>query len=57
MDCALRAGALLALLEVVVTDPQFFDGRCHPIFGRLSRTAWLRWGYLHIDHHLRQFGA
>jgi hypothetical protein len=28
----------------------------HPIFGRLSRRAWLRWGYLHIDHHLRQFG-
>ena len=29
----------------------------HPIFGRLSRSAWLRWGYLHTDHHLRQFGA
>ena len=33
-------------------------GRClpHPIFGRLSSAAWLRWGYLHTDHHLRQFG-
>lgn len=29
----------------------------HPIFGRLSRRAWLRWGYLHTDHHLRQFGV
>lgn len=29
----------------------------HPIFGRMSRTAWLRWGYLHTDHHLRQFGV
>jgi hypothetical protein len=28
----------------------------HPIFGRLSHRAWLRWGYLHTDHHLRQFG-
>lgn len=28
----------------------------HPIFGRLSPAAWLRWGYLHTDHHLRQFG-
>lgn len=28
----------------------------HPIFGRMSRSAWLRWGYLHMDHHLRQFG-
>jgi hypothetical protein len=28
----------------------------HPIFGRLTRAEWLRWGYLHADHHLRQFG-
>jgi hypothetical protein len=33
------------------------DGRPHPVFGRMSRAAWLRWGYLHVDHHLRQFGA
>ena len=48
--------ALVALLDIVVTNPQFFDGRRHPIFGRLSRHDWLRWGYLHVDHHLRQFG-
>jgi len=29
----------------------------HPIFGPMSRKAWLRWAYLHADHHLRQFGA
>ena len=29
----------------------------HAIFGRMSHRAWLRWGYLHTDHHLRQFGA
>lgn len=29
----------------------------HPIFGRMSQQAWLRWAYLHADHHLRQFGA
>jgi hypothetical protein len=28
----------------------------HPIFGPLSQTEWMRWGYLHMDHHLRQFG-
>ena len=34
-------------------------GRCgrHPFFGALSPDQWLRWGYLHADHHLRQFGA
>ena len=29
----------------------------HPIFGRMSSAQWLRWAYLHTDHHLRQFGA
>jgi hypothetical protein len=28
----------------------------HPFFGPLTREEWLRWGYLHADHHLRQFG-
>jgi Protein of unknown function (DUF1569) len=28
----------------------------HPIFGPLTRAQWLRWGYRHADHHLRQFG-
>ena len=28
----------------------------HPIFGRMSEEELLRWGYLHMDHHLRQFG-
>ncbi len=27
----------------------------HPIFGSLSTPEWKRWGYLHADHHLRQF--
>ena len=31
--------------------------RPHPIFGRLSERDWMRWAYLHTDHHLRQFGA
>lgn len=29
----------------------------HPIFGPLTHGQWMRWGYLHTDHHLRQFGA
>ena len=34
-------------------------GHCgrHPFFGALSPNLWLRWGYLHADHHLRQLGA
>lgn len=32
--------------------------RCstHPFFGAMSTAAWGRWGYRHMDHHLRQFG-
>jgi hypothetical protein len=29
----------------------------HPVFGEMSDPAWLRWAYLHTDHHLRQFGV
>jgi hypothetical protein len=28
----------------------------HPIFGSMTKEDWMRWGYLHADHHLRQFG-
>ena len=28
----------------------------HPIFGVMRPSDWMRWGYLHTDHHLRQFG-
>jgi hypothetical protein len=27
----------------------------HPYFGRMTAGDWKRWGYLHADHHLRQF--
>ena len=35
------------------------DGFCptHPIFGAMTTDGWKRWGYLHMDHHLRQFGV
>ena len=29
----------------------------HPFFGDMSEDQWMRWGYLHCNHHLRQFGA
>jgi hypothetical protein len=29
----------------------------HPFFGRMTQTDWMRWGYLHANHHLRQFRA
>ncbi len=29
----------------------------HPIFGAMNDQEWARWAYLHMDHHLRQFGC
>ena len=49
---------LLALFGRIVTDQARapFDGNLHPVFGPMSTATWLRWAYLHPDHHLRQFG-
>jgi hypothetical protein len=33
------------------------QGRAHPYFGPLTRHEWMRWAWLHTDHHLRQFGC
>lgn len=57
VDFATDLAELEALLELVTTREKGFDWPVHPIFGRMSQAAWLRWAYLHMDHHLRQFGA
>jgi len=48
---------LEALVDLVSAPSPGFDWSRHPIFGPMSEAQWLRWGYLHLDHHLRQFGA
>jgi len=45
------------LLERFAGLPRTFAFPEHAIFGRLTHGEWMRWGYLHMDHHLRQFGA
>jgi hypothetical protein len=27
------------------------------MMGSLTHGQWMRWGYRHTDHHLRQFGC
>ncbi|HEX6739160.1 MAG TPA: DUF1569 domain-containing protein [Vicinamibacteria bacterium] len=48
---------LRGLTEDFTTRAPSLAGSRHPIFGPMSEAAWLRWSYLHMDHHLRQFGA
>ena len=57
VDFAADVGQLEELLEQITADSRTFDWEPHPIFGRMSEAAWLRWAYLHVDHHLRQYGA
>jgi len=47
---------LVRLIERFANRADGFDAAEHPILGRLSEEEWARWGYLHTDHHLRQFG-
>jgi hypothetical protein len=45
------------LLERFAQEPRGYEFQAHPMFGRMTDAEWMHWGYLHMDHHLRQFGA
>jgi len=55
-DFAADLAELESLVERIATVGKDYDWPAHPIFGRMSESAWMRWAYLHVDHHLRQFG-
>lgn len=48
---------LLALVERVVAAAPSTAKVPHPYFGRMTEAEWMRWAWLHLDHHLRQFGC
>ena len=56
-DFALDLAEVEALLALFTAPTRSLDRSSHPTFGPMTDAAWLRWGYLHTDHHLRQFGA
>src|SRR5262245_39001574 len=51
-----RAEVVQLVRRFAEPDPAVGRHR-HPTFGALSRWEWERWGYIHVDHHLRQFGV
>jgi hypothetical protein len=55
-EFAADVARLLALVEEFAAAPDL-EGRPHPYFGPLTAAEWRRWGWLHMDHHLRQFGV
>lgn len=46
---------LIGLIDEFAVGNEFAPA--HPIFGPLTAREWMRWGFLHADHHLRQFGV
>lgn len=50
---AARQNALTQLARLRTAN---VDGARHPYFGDMRQNEWMRWGWLHTDHHLRQFG-
>jgi hypothetical protein len=48
---------LVGVIERFADSNRQFRWAAHPIFGQMREREWLRWGYLHADHHLRQFGV
>jgi hypothetical protein len=58
VEFAADVAELAALLDEITTGPRRrLNGQRHPVFGRMSEAEWLRWAYLHADHHFRQFGV
>jgi hypothetical protein len=47
---------LLDSVDKFTRQPRTFQFRPHPMLKEMPEKDWMRWGYLHSDHHLRQFG-
>jgi len=48
---------LLTMMEQFIAQETSYQFARHPAFGSLSREKWGKLAYLHLDHHLRQFGV
>ena len=55
IDAELRE--LEAAMDRFAAQNERTDWPAHPAFGKLSRRSWGVLGYVHTDHHLRQFGV
>jgi hypothetical protein len=52
---AVDAQMVMALTQEFAHEPRSFTFASHPILGNMTKSEWMRWAYLHTDHHLRQF--
>lgn len=57
IDFGTERVALVELINRFCLCPEDELLEAHPLLGKLTRKDWMRWGYLHADHHLRQFNS
>lgn len=48
---------LVKLLEYLTQSPDEYELQPHPMFGTLDKKQWGKLIYVHLDHHLKQFGV
>jgi uncharacterized protein with PQ loop repeat len=56
-DFARDTASLEATVERLMSRAGRGGWPSHPDFGVMSEDDWFRWAWLHMDHHLRQFGV
>jgi hypothetical protein len=56
-DFAADRELLVVAIERFSAPDRDFTFADHAIFGPMTEQEGMRWGYLHPDHHLRQFGC
>ena len=57
VEFARDVAELESLVEDFTRAGRDFRENVHPLFGKMIEGDWMRWAYLHMDHHLRQFGV
>jgi hypothetical protein len=45
------------LLGYVIEHPADYTSQAHPMFGELNQKQWGKLIYIHLNHHLNQFGV
>lgn len=56
-DFAEERRSLVVLMDRFGETPLSGLRSTNPVLGPLTHAQWMRWGFRHTDHHLRQFGC
>lgn len=44
-------------MDLFINNEAHYTLQHHPMFGDLDKEAWGRLIYIHLNHHLKQFGV